>query len=73
MNNGSNQRIQVPINEFELEECECGGTIFQNAHEIRSLSAVHPKNPTGEKQIGKLPVNVCLNCGNVISDHEFKQ
>jgi len=74
--NGNNQRqnrVEVSADELTVVECECGGSVFQQAHQIHKLSAVHPKNPTGEPQFMNVPVHICLNCGHVKTNQDLTE
>jgi len=56
----------------DLESCKCsngscGSELFEKAHRIKTVSALHPKNPTQKDIFADFPVNVCRVCGT-----EFK-
>lgn len=73
-NNGTQQgrkHIEVSKEDVSIAECDCGGQVFQQAHQLAKLSKVHPKNPTGQTQLVPLPVHICLGCGAAKQDQDF--
>lgn len=64
MNSQNNhQPVQVTASDVEFEKCICGSTSFLQAQRIGRLSAVHPKNKTGQVQYIPFPTVACVNCG----------
>lgn len=54
----------VNIDETTVLECsECGSAAFVPAKRFGVLSAVHPKNPTGQHTIVTFATHVCAKCG----------
>ncbi len=54
----------------EVEGGDCLGTKFVQVQELRLLSGLHPKNPTGETRLVPLLYWECVKCGQTYSPNE---
>jgi len=60
------QQIALTESDTTIVECECGHGLFEIAYQMRTLSHLSPKNPTGKDMPIKIEVYVCRACGAVL-------
>jgi hypothetical protein len=56
---------QIPVTDKDLTpfNCEwCGNNLFLELKQLKKLSALSPKNPTGQDQLIMINVFKCTNC-----------
>ena len=61
---GHQQQIQVHIDPAKDKplSCDCGCVYFHPAIMLYPISAIHPRNPTGQEITAQQGVLVCLGC-----------
>jgi hypothetical protein len=62
------QQIRVDVRSLPNIKCACGSILFEDAFELRRLSAL--QSPSGKEEIVPLPVIVCKICGAPLAMQE---
>jgi len=60
------QQIALTESDTTIVECGCGGSLFDIAYQMRTLSHLSPKNSHGKDIPIKVEVYVCRECGVVL-------
>jgi len=64
---GQPQQIPIDPSDITYKKCEqCGHELFDMAYKYGVISALSPKNPTGNDISVKTAVLICRGCGAVL-------
>ena len=61
-------QINIDPNEHPNVKCRgCGSERFEQVHNIKKLSELHPQNPTGKPVFVPAPILICWECGDAFT------